>query len=93
MPEPTQPPRGLVFFKAQDSLSHRRRRWTFLALGILVTAMLVWPLGLLGARVFPLVLGLPFSIAWIVLALLIMFASLIWLFLNEAPEPETSEDG
>ena len=83
--------RGLVLFGRNTEAAHRQRRLTFVALVIVVTAMLVWPLNAWVARVFPLVLGLPLSLAWIILALAMLFGGLIWLFVNENDSADGSE--
>ncbi|MEM6792379.1 MAG: hypothetical protein AAF725_00225 [Acidobacteriota bacterium] len=58
-----------------------------MTLWIGVTAMLVWPLyPMLGASATPQILGLPLSLAWVIGALLLMFSSLLWLFLADERE-------
>ncbi len=79
MPE-TPIPRGPVFFSPHTSRTHRRRRLVFVALITTALLALIWPVYTLFAGVFPLVLGLPLSLAWVVFWLLVVFASLIWLF-------------
>lgn len=61
----------------------RQRRMIFLAIYVVVTAMLTWPLFPKFAGVHPLVFGLPLSFAWVVTALVIMFGALIWLYRTE----------
>ena len=50
---------------------------------LLVAVLLVWPVFPLFSGVRPLILGLPLSLAWVVLALGVMFAALVWLYRNE----------
>lgn len=83
MPEPSPiQTRGLVFFSRHRQPTHRRRRWTFAALYALVAAMLLWP----WSTSPRLVLGLPVALVWVIVALTVMFAALIWLFLGEEPD-------
>ena len=74
---------GLCFFPRQTTPSQRRRRYIFLAAWITISGMLVWPIYPLFAGVRPLVAGLPLSLAWILLAMVLMCAFLFWLFLGE----------
>lgn len=77
---------GIEFFQPDTPDVVKRRRWIFLAVWLFAGAMVVWPLfPLLGARQ-ALVLGLPASISWVVLALVIMFVALLWLYFNEEQE-------
>jgi len=78
-------PRGIVLFQADTNLGHRRRRTIFLVLSSLIASMVLWPVFPRFAGIFPLVLGLPLSLAWVVLALLAMFSALLGLFLTENP--------
>lgn len=55
----------------------RRRRRIFVALYAAITLLLIWP-------VYPL-----FSLAWVVMALAMMFGALLWLFRSE-PDAEPS---
>lgn len=73
-------PRGLVLFRPGTSPARRRRRWIFLAVYAAVAAMLVWPVFPRFAGVQPLILGLPLSLAWVVLSLGVIFTALFWLF-------------
>ena len=87
-PQPESPksealPRGLVFFRPGSDPGRRRRRLIFLAVYLLVSAMVVWPVFPRFAGIRPLILGLPFSLAWVVLALSVIFAALLWLFRTE----------
>ena len=73
-------PRGLVLFRPGTDPARRRRRQIFLAVYVVVAAMLVWPVFPRFSGIRPLILGLPFSLAWVVMALGVMFAALLWLF-------------
>ena len=53
-----------------------------LLLGIVLLALVasVWPGYLLGARISPYVLGLPFSIVWLVACIAMVFVALLLTF-------------
>ena len=55
-----------------------RRHRLLLGIVLLALAASVWPGYLLGARVSPYILGLPFSLAWLVLCVAVVFVAL-WL--------------
>ncbi len=64
----------------------KRRRLLFTGCYLLVIAAIVWPVYPLFAGTFPLIFGLPLSLAWIVGALAVGFAALLTLyFTEEAP--------
>lgn len=75
--------RGLKLFPSHSSARHRRRRIVFSAIFVVLAAALVWPIYPLASGIRPLILGLPLSLAYIVIVLLAMFAALIWLYLGE----------
>ena len=77
------PPKGLVFFSPTTSAGARRRRGLFVALGILAAAALTWPIYPLFGGVKPLILGLPLSLAWVLLWLLLVFLGLVGLYLGD----------
>ena len=64
---------------SQSGRAPRRHR---LLLGIVLLALAasVWPGYLLGARISPYVLGLPFSLVWLVLCILAVFIALLLTF-------------
>lgn len=73
----------------------RRRRWVrtagALCLGAAVLVFLS-PLHAWATRVHGLVLGIPFSIAWIMLGQAAVFAGLLLLFASEDDSAPTRED-
>lgn len=71
---------GLVMFGRHPDPAARRRRQIFVAIYGVVALMIVWPVFSFFAGAQPLILGLPLSFAWVVLALLVIFAALVWLF-------------
>ena len=80
-PEP-QDSKGLRFFSPGDSPAYRRRRLTFLLIYAVAILMVTipWP-GVWG--IHPTVFGLPTSFAWVFMAIVVVFASLIWLSRSE----------
>ncbi len=79
-------PQGLVLFRPGTDPARRRRRQLFLAIYAAVAALLVWPIFPQFSGVRPLILGLPFSLAWVIMALGVMFAALVWLYRTEDHE-------
>lgn len=57
-----------------------RRHWLLLGIVLLALEASVWPGYLLGARIPPYVLGLPFSIVWLVLCIVVVFVALLLTF-------------
>lgn len=76
-------PRGLVLFRSDLSAKQRGRRILFLAILAITTLALVWPVYPQVATIRPFILGLPFSFAWVVGWLVVMFVALIWLYRSE----------
>lgn len=79
-------PAGLILFRPGTDPVRRRRRQVFLAVYVLVAAFLVWPVFPMFSGIYPLILGLPFSLAWVVAALGVMFAALLWLHRAEGDD-------
>ena len=79
-------PKGLRFMGPETDPAFRRRRWIFVVLYVLIGSMVLWPVFPFFAEAKPLILGLPQSMAWVVLALSAMCALLTWLFLSEKEE-------
>ncbi|MEM8929673.1 MAG: hypothetical protein AAGE94_00770 [Acidobacteriota bacterium] len=89
---------GIELFPPGTPPEHRRRRLVFLAIWLGVAAMLTWPVYSWVAGPDPRVLGLPLSFAWVILALAIQFAALVWLFAHEPDtdgptDPSAGEEG
>ncbi|MEM7349454.1 MAG: hypothetical protein AAF657_01515 [Acidobacteriota bacterium] len=83
-------PSGLTLVRDGTDPAKRRRRLIFVSLYTLVAVLLVWPIFPLFSGIEPLILGLPLSFAWVVLALSIMFGALIWLYRTDDHD-ESSE--
>ncbi len=81
--QPEAVPSGLALFRPGTDPARRRRRLVFLGVYLATAAMLVWPVFPMFSGIRPLVLGLPFSLAWVVSALGVMFAALLWLYRSE----------
>ena len=77
-------PKGLVLFPSHTPPQHRRRRLVFVAVILVAAVALIWPVYPLFSGTFPLILGLPLSLAWVVLWLFIVLAALIWLYRADA---------
>lgn len=79
-------PRGLVFFAPNTSKSRRLRRQIFVGMYLAIGSLVIWPVYQHFAEPFPLILGLPKSMAWIIFALVLMFLLLLGLFLTDGEE-------
>ncbi len=80
---PETPPAGLALFRPGTDPARRRRRQVFLIVYLVVAALLTWPIFPRFSGIRPLVFGLPFSLAWVIMALAVMFAALVWLYNTE----------
>ena len=78
----TRNPRLTLFPPGTDP-ARRRRRKVFLAIYVAIVLLLTWPVYPFFSQAFPLVLGLPFSLAWVVAALVLMFGTLVWLYRSD----------
>jgi len=68
---------GLFIFWKGAAPEERRRKVIWTAFFVLVFCAQVWPLYLVGNRVKPMVLGMPFSMFWIALWIVISFFGLV----------------
>lgn len=80
MPDPSDMPRGLVFFTERTAPQTRRRRRRFVAIVLMALLALIAPVYPLFGSIRPLILGLPLSFAWVVLWLTVVFSALVWLY-------------
>lgn len=83
MPDADDVPKGLTLFPSGTSPARRRRRLIFSAIILVATLALIWPVYPLFSDVRPLILGLPLSLAWVILWLGIVFGALVWLYRTE----------
>lgn len=83
MPGIRKLPKGPVFFTRDASTPYRRTRIIFVLIIGLAILMTGWPLYPYFSSIYPLVLGLPFSLAWIILWLAVSLVALIILFITE----------
>lgn len=75
-------PRGLVLPGLQDD-TRRSSLLSFLAVTVISGLALVWPVYPFAGSVRPYVFGLPFSFAWVVGWLVVMFVALVFLYLTD----------
>jgi len=59
------------------------RKKVFVILFILIQLGLIWPIYSFFSGIYPMILGLPLSFAWIVLMLLSGFFLLLWYYLTD----------
>ncbi len=76
---PDDVPRGLVFPGLRDE-SRRSSLLVFLAVTLIAGLALIWPVYPFAGSIRPYVLGLPFSFAWVVGWLVVMFVALVLFY-------------
>ncbi len=76
-------PPGLVFPSLQDAPVRRRRVFAFVTLVAVAGLALIWPVYPSVASIHPYVLGLPFSLVWVVGWLVVVFGALVLLYRAE----------
>ena len=59
----------------------------FLVVSVFSGLALIWPVYPLAVDLKPFVLGLPFSFAWVVGWLVVMFVALVLLYRTDEPDP------
>ena len=67
-----------------------RRKIIFAGGLLLIQLCLIWPVYPLFSDIYPLILGIPLSFAWVIFALLAAFSLLLWYYLTEPEESEPS---
>lgn len=80
-------PSGLVF-PSLDDAPKRRRVILFVCVVAAAGVALVWPVYPAVSSIRPYILGLPFSLAWVVGWLLVVFASLVVVYRAEEHSTE-----
>lgn len=90
-PESNQYDLGLRFFAENSPVTLRRRRVLFVLAWCGVSAMMIWPIYPLMSKATPLVLGLPLSLVWVLIAMVLMFGALLWLFFGDEAEARRRE--
>lgn len=88
----SRPSARLALFPPGNDPARRRRRLTFVTIYVATAVMLTWPAYTLFSGTFPLILGLPLSLVWVILALAIIFFALAWLYRSEPVEHEDTRD-
>ena len=86
MPDPTS--RRLVLFSPHAGPRYRRLRLGVAGVLFLLVLAVTAPVYPLFSSIEPTVLGFPLSFAWVIGAILVSFATLLVLFLNEDPSEE-----
>ncbi len=60
-----------------------KRKAIFLGIFLLIQLALIWPVYPLFSDIYPLILGLPLSFAWVVGVLICAFLLLLWYYLSD----------
>ncbi len=69
--------------ESESERAPRRAERAFALFTVALVAVMIFPLFALGNRVEPMILGLPFSMAWVVGWIVVEFVALIGFFLYE----------
>lgn len=86
VPEPPDEfPQGLVFPGLRDR-PNRGPLLAFLAVVLVAGIALIWPVYPLARSIRPYVLGFPFSFAWVIAWLVIVFVALVWYYRTDEPD-------
>jgi hypothetical protein len=85
---PHDVPLGLVFPSLDDAPARRRRVFAFVAVVAVAGLALIWPVYPSVAGIRPYVLGLPFSLAWVVGWLIVVFGALVGLYRAEEADSD-----
>lgn len=86
MPDPSDEfPKGLVFPNLRDG-SNRGPLLAFLAVVFIAGIALIWPVYPLARSIRPYVLGFPFSFAWVIAWLVIVFVALVWYYRTDGTD-------
>ena len=81
-------PHGLVFPGLRNE-TRRPALLSFLAVTVISGLALIWPIYPFAGSIRPYVLGLPFSLAWVVGWLIVVFVALVLFY--RAEEPHTDD--
>lgn len=60
-----------------------KRKIFFLIALLVIQLSLIWPVYPLFSHIYPLILGLPLSFAWIIFVLFAAFFLLLWYYLSD----------
>jgi len=74
---------GLSLFRKGASKREKQFQVGWTLFFVFVFLLQVWPLYIIGNRTYPLVLGMPFSMFWVVLCIIINFAGLLVMYNSE----------
>ena len=69
------------------TLTNRKR--IFIILFLIIQLCLVWPIYPLFSGIYPMVLGLPLSFAWVILVLVSAFGLLVWYYKTDSDRVST----
>jgi len=67
------------------------RKKVFLGLLLVIQLGVIWPGYALFSDIYPMILGLPLSFAWIVVMLLAAFFLLLWYYLSDPDRKQQSQ--
>ena len=66
------------------------RKKIFLTLLLIIQLGLIWPIAGIFGGIYPMILGLPLSFAWVVAMLVSAFFLLLWYYLSDPAHKQSS---
>lgn len=70
-----------------------RRKTIFIVALLIIQLCLIWPVYPLFADIYPLILGIPLSFAWVIFVLFAAFFLLLWYYLSEPEKNDSLNSG
>jgi cbb3-type cytochrome oxidase subunit 3 len=70
-----------------------KRKIIFLVVFAIIQLGVIWPIYPLFSGIYPIILGLPLSFAWIVFMLLSCFCLLLWYYLSDPQLKSNQPEG
>lgn len=70
-----------------------RRKIIFIVALLLIQLSLIWPVYPIFSDIYPLILGIPLSFAWVIFVLFAAFFLLLWYYLSDPGKKDTLNSG
>lgn len=70
-----------------------RRKIIFIVALLLIQLSLIWPVYPIFSDIYPLILGIPLSFAWVIFVLFAAFFLLLWYYLSDPEKTDSLKSG
>lgn len=70
-----------------------KRKIFFLLIFVVIQLSVIWPIYPLFSDIYPLILGLPLSFAWVIFVLFSAFFLMLWYYLSDPEKSEQQSGG